>query len=111
MLDPAGRRDVLETVRKLNTEKGITVIWITHYMEEAATADRVIVVSDGEIALQGTPREVFQQVETLRKLHLDVPRMTALAHDLREKGFDIRADVLTVEEMAEEVARRLCPSN
>ena len=111
MLDPAGRKDVLDTVRRLNREKGITVIWITHYMEEAAQADRVLVVSDGEVALQGTPREVFQQVEVLRQLHLDAPRMTALAHDLRRQGLMGRADVLTVEEMAEEVTRLLCPSN
>lgn len=110
MLDPSGRREVLDTVRHLNRAKGITVIWITHYMEEAALADRVVVISDGKVALEGTPREVFPQVETLHSLSLDVPPMTALAHSLRAKGMDIPADVLTVEEMTEEVARRLCPS-
>ena len=104
MLDPHGRAEVLETVRALNTE-GITVVWITHYMQEAVTADRVIVVSDGQIALEGTPREVFAQVDRMRELRLDVPEMTEIAHALRERGVDMRADVLDVEEMVEEVCR------
>ncbi|MBQ8161200.1 MAG: energy-coupling factor transporter ATPase [Clostridia bacterium] len=109
MLDPKGRKKVLDTVRRLNKEKGITVVWITHYMEEVTEADRVVVVSDGETAMIGTPREVFSKVEKMRELHLDVPRMTALAQDLREDGLPLRDDILTVEEMAEEVARLLCP--
>ena len=104
MLDPHGRAEVLETVRALNAE-GITVVWITHYMQEAVTADRVIVVSDGQIALEGTPREVFAQVDRMRELRLDVPEMTEIAHALRERGVDVRADVLDVEEMVEEVCR------
>ena len=80
-------------------------------MEEAATADRVLVVSDGEIRLQGTPREVFDQVDLLRSLHLDVPPMTALAAELRAAGLPVPSGVLTVEEMAKEVQRLLCPSN
>ncbi|MBR3494817.1 MAG: energy-coupling factor transporter ATPase [Clostridia bacterium] len=111
MLDPAGREEVLQTVRKLNREQGISVVWITHFMEEAAKADRVIVISDGEIALQGAPREVFKQVERMRELHLDVPHMTALAAELRKEGIPLREDLLTVEEMTEEVCALLCPSN
>ena len=111
MLDPSGRAEVLETIRRLNRQKGITVVWITHFMEEAAQADRVIVVSDGKIAREGTPREVFRHIDEMRELHLDVPHMTALAKDLREGGMPLWEDILTVEEMAEEVARLLCPSN
>ena len=105
MLDPAGRREVLQTVRRLQREEGITIVWITHYMDEAAQADRVIVMNEGRIALSGTPREVFPQVERLRELRLDVPPMTELAHDLAAAGVPVRADVLTVEEMVEEVCR------
>lgn len=105
MLDPAGRREVLQTVRRLQREEGITIVWITHYMDEAAQADRVIVMNEGQIALSGTPREVFPQVERLRELRLDVPPMTELAHDLATAGVLVRADVLTVEEMVEEVCR------
>ncbi|MBQ8655067.1 MAG: energy-coupling factor transporter ATPase [Clostridia bacterium] len=110
MLDPSGRAEVLDTVRRLNREKGITVVWITHFMEEAAQADRIVVVSGGEIVLAGTPREVFPQVERMRELHLDVPHMTDLAQELRRGGMPLPADVLTVEEMAEEVCKLLCPS-
>ena len=110
MLDPSGRAEVLETVRRLNRDKGITVVWITHFMEEAAQADRIIVVNNGEIALSGTPREVFRQVDVMKDLHLDVPHMTALAQSLREGGMPLPGDVLTVDEMAEEVCKLLCPS-
>ncbi len=110
MLDPSGRSEVLETVRSLNRGKGITVVWITHYMEEAVQADRVVVVDGGQVALSGTPREIFRQVDRLRELHLDVPPMTALAHELRVSGMEVPGDVLTVEEMAEEVCKLLCPS-
>lgn len=111
MLDPAGRQEVLDTVRRLNRQKGITVVWITHFMEEAAQADRVVVVNQGQIALHGTPREVFKQVDTMRTLHLDVPHMTALARELRQGGMPLPQDILTVEEMAQEVCKLLCPSN
>ena len=110
MLDPSGRREVLDTIRALNREKGITVVWITHFMEEAAQADRIIVVNNGEIALTGTPREVFEQVDTLREMHLDVPHMTDLAQDLRKEGMPLPVGILTVDEMAEEVLKLLCPS-
>ena len=108
MLDPSGRKEVLETIRTLNRQKGITVVWITHFMEEAALADRVLVVTDGQIKLSGTPAEVFDRVDEMREMHLDVPHMTALAGELREAGMPLRPGILTVEELAEEV-ERLCP--
>ena len=111
MLDPTGRREVLETVRALNREQGITVIWITHFMEEAVQADRVVVIQDGAVALSGTPREVFMQTERMRSMHLDVPHMAALADELRKGGMPLPEGILTVEEMAREVSRLLCPSN
>ena len=105
MLDPSGRREVMNTVHRLNDEEGISVVIITHYMAEAATADYVIVMDEGRIAMSGTPREVFRQVDRVRALGLDVPPMTDLAHMLRQDGLDVRVDVLTVEEMVEEVCR------
>ena len=108
MLDPSGRQEVLDTIRTLNRQKGITVIWITHFMEEAALADRVLVISDGRIRLSGTPSEVFDRVEEMREMHLDVPHMTSLAGELRAAGMPLRTGILTVDELAEEV-ERLCP--
>ena len=105
MLDPSGRAEVMNTVHRLNREEGISVVIITHYMGEAATADYVVVMDKGHIAMSGTPREVFTQVEKVRELGLDVPPMTDLAHMLRESGVNVRADVLTVDEMVEEVCR------
>ena len=110
MLDPTGRQEVLETVRKLNREHDITVIWITHFMEEAALADRVVVMSDGQIVLSDTPRNVFQCVDTLRKLHLDVPPMAELNQQLISEGIPLSSGILTVEEMARELMEKLCPS-
>lgn len=108
MLDPSGRREVLETVMSLNRNKGITVVWITHFMEEAAQADRILIVSDGEIVSEGTPREIFSNVEKMRDLHLDVPRMTSLAADLRREGMPLEEGILSVEDLVKEV-ERLCP--
>jgi energy-coupling factor transport system ATP-binding protein len=108
MLDPSGRREVLDTMRRLNRLKGITVIWITHFMEEAAQADRVLVITDGQIRLSGKPAEVFDQVDAMREMHLDVPHMTALAGELRAAGMPLKNGILTVKELAEEV-ERLCP--
>lgn len=108
MLDPSGRKEVLDTIRELNRQKGITVVWITHFMEEAVQADRVLVMSDGEIRLSGTPAQVFDQVETMRQMHLDVPHMTSLARSLRDEGMPLREGIMTVDELAEEV-ERLCP--
>ena len=105
MLDPSGRKEVMNTVHRLNKEEGISVVIITHYMSEAATADYVLVMDEGKLAMSGTPREVFTKVDKMRKLGLDVPPMTDLAHMLRKDGVNVRADVLTVEEMVEEVCR------
>ena len=105
MLDPMGREEVLSTVRRINRERGITVIWITHFMEEAAQADRVIVMDDGCIVMDGTPREVFSRVDKVKRIGLDVPGMTELALELSREGLAIRTDILTVEEMAEEICR------
>lgn len=110
MLDPSGRQEVLDTIRALNRDKGITVVWITHFMEEAAQADRVVIVNNGEITMTGAPAEVFEQADRLRELHLDVPPMTELARALREAGMPLKRGILTVEDMAEEVSRLLCPS-
>ncbi len=99
MLDPSGRKEVINTIKKLNKEEGITIIHITHFMEEAVDADRVIVMEDGNIVSQGTPREVFSRVEELKALGLDVPQVTELAHQLIEEGIDMPEDILTVDEM------------
>lgn len=101
MLDPLGRKEVIRAVRALNDVEGITVILITHYMEEIIHADKVFVMDQGKIALQGTPREIFSQVEKLKELRLDVPQVTMLAHELREKGLDIPEGILTKEELIE----------
>lgn len=98
MLDPHGRKEVMETVCRLNREQGMTVVLITHYMEEAVLADRVVVMNDGNIVLDGAPREVFTHVRELREIELDVPQPTELCYRLRQQGVDIREDVLTVEE-------------
>ena len=110
MLDPSGRREVLDTILALNRNKGITVVWITHFMEEAARADRILVVSDGRVVENGTPKEVFEKVDRMRELHLDVPHMAALAADLRAEGMPLPPGILTVEEMLQEVKKRICPS-
>lgn len=92
MLDPIGRKDVLKTMEKLNREKGITVITITHYMNEAAKADRVVVLDDGNILMDGTPADIFSHPEKLRKAGLDVPQCSALIEELRNMGIDIKGD-------------------
>ena len=110
MLDPSGRADVLATVRKLNREQGMTVIWITHFMEEAAVADRVVVLDKGKIALDGTPAEVFSQVQKVKALGLDVPPMAELAMRLRAGGLSLPDGILTVADMVQELKKALCPS-
>ena len=107
MLDPEGRREVLQTVFDLRENTGMTVLWITHTMEEAVLADRVIVLHEGEVALDGTPREVFAQVDRLRDLRLEAPAMTTLAAELRAAGMPLRTDCLTVEELATALAELL----
>nr|WP_305115630.1 energy-coupling factor transporter ATPase [uncultured Acetatifactor sp.] len=104
MLDPKGRKEVIRAVRGLNQVEGITVVLITHYMEEIIHADRVFVMDNGRIAMEGTPREIFSQVERLKALRLDVPQVTLLAHELREKGVRLPEGILTVEELADALA-------
>ena len=110
MLDPSGRAEVLATVRKLNREKGMTVVWITHFMEEAAVADRLVVMNDGSVAMEGTPRQVFSRVEEIKALGLDVPPMAELAQTLRERGMPLPEGILTVSDMVKELKDVLCPS-
>lgn len=101
MLDPSGRKEVISTIKKLNREEGITIVLITHYMEEAVDADRVVVMDDGRVVLEGSPKKVFSQVKQLKKLGLDVPQMTELAYELRCSGIEIPEDILTIDEMVE----------
>lgn len=101
MLDPRGRREVMDTIKKLNQEENITIIYITHLMEEAAESNKVVVLNAGKIALMGRPEKVFTQVETLKKLKLDVPQITELALRLNKKGLDISPHTLKVEEMVD----------
>ena len=107
MLDPQGRREVMDTIRTLNRDRGITVVLITHYMDEAVQADRVVVMDEGNILMDGTPRQVFSQVEALRRVELDVPQPTELCHRLRQEGIPLPDGVLTVEECVEALARLL----
>ena len=100
MLDPRGRREVMETISRLNREKGITVILITHHMDEAAQAQRVVVMSGGKVAADGTPGEVFSQVELMHSIRLASPEAVELCHALNEKGFDLPLDVLDADECA-----------
>ena len=110
MLDPKGRQEVFSVVQRLNKSMGLTVVWITHFMEEAALADRVFVMHDGETVLEGTPAEVFAESEKLKECKLRQPPMAELAGMLREKGIEIGRDVLTAEDMVREV-KRLCASS
>ena len=105
MLDPNGRKSVIRTVQKLNREEQITVILITHYMEEVIEADRVIVMDDGKVVMQGTPREIFSQVNRLKELRLDVPQATLVAYELQKKGFPLRNGILSNEELVEELCQ------
>ncbi|MDD6174995.1 MAG: energy-coupling factor transporter ATPase [Firmicutes bacterium] len=107
MLDPRGRREVLDTVLKLNREKGITIVLITHNMDEAVLADRVVVMDRGKPVFEGTPREVFSQVKRMQSLRLDVPQATELAFELNQAGYPIAPDVLTEEECAQALATLL----
>lgn len=104
MLDPVGRADVLRTVHELNRTKGVTILLITHYMEEVVEADRVFVMDKGKVVMQGTPRQIFSQVEELQSHRLDVPQITLLAHELRKEGMDIPKGILTRRELLEALA-------
>ncbi|KKY00824.1 cobalt transporter ATP-binding subunit [Paraclostridium benzoelyticum] len=99
MLDPSGRKEVMKTIRRLNKEEDISIMHITHFMEEAVDADRVIVMEKGKKVLEGAPKEVFSKVEMLKNIGLDVPCMTELSKELKEEGLDIDGDILTVDEM------------
>lgn len=99
MLDPLGRKEIMKNIIELNKKNGITIVLITHYMEEAAEADRVIVVDDGHIVLEGKPKSVFSEVETIKKLGLDVPQVTELAYELKKGGININTEILNVDEM------------
>lgn len=105
MLDPRGRREVMETVKMLNRDFGITVVFITHYMDEAARANRVIVMDEGKIILDGKPKEVFQHIDTLKRVGLDVPEATLLSHELIKEGIDLPKDILTIDELCAEITR------
>ncbi len=105
MLDPNGRKEVIATVKKLNKEEKITVILITHYMEEVIETDRVIVMDKGKVVMEGTPREIFSKVEELKVLRLDVPQVTELAYKLRKEGLPIKECILTIDEFVEELKR------
>ncbi|MCI8630025.1 MAG: energy-coupling factor transporter ATPase [Firmicutes bacterium] len=99
MLDPVGRKDVMETILRLNKQEGMTIILITHYMDEAVQAEKVFIIDDGNIVLEGTPKQVFPQVETLKSYGLDVPQVTETAYELKKMGIEISQDILTIEEM------------
>ena len=105
MLDPNGRADVIRTAHELNQKKGVTIILITHYMEEVVGADKVIVMDKGKVVMQGTPREIFSQVGKLKEYRLDVPQVTILAYLLRQSGLDIPLGVLTREELVGHILR------
>lgn len=99
MLDPTGRQEVMKTIRRLNKEENKTIILITHYMDEAVEADRIIVMEKGARVLEGKPKEVFSQVEKIKSLGLDIPQVTELAFELRKEGIDISGDILSIEEL------------
>ena len=101
MLDPNGRKEVLDTVHELNRQEKVTVVLITHYMEEVTSADYVYVMDHGKVVMQGIPRKIFSQVDKLKEYRLDVPQVTLLAHELRQDGVDIPEGILTKEELVE----------
>ena len=105
MLDPEGRKDVINTITRLNKEEKLTTVLITHYMDETVGADRIIVIDDGHVVMDGTPREVLVQVEKMKSYGLEVPQVTEIAYNLRKRGIDIPADILTPEEMAGAICR------
>ncbi|NGU14854.1 energy-coupling factor transporter ATPase [Clostridium perfringens] len=99
MLDPSGRNEVMKTIKEVNKKFGITIILITHYMDEAAQADRIIVMDKGEKVMEGVPREIFSQVEKIKSIGLDVPQVTELAYELQKEGVDISTKILNIDEM------------
>jgi len=105
MLDPSGRKEVMETIKRLNKDEGITIVHITHFMDEAVNADRIIVMEGGEVVLEGKPRDIFSKVEQLKEIGLDVPHVTEVAFQLNKAGIPIESNILTVDEMV----KKLCP--
>lgn len=105
MLDPSGRKEVIETIKDLNKRAGITIILITHFMEEAVEADRIIVMDAGKIHLEGKPQEIFSKVEAIKKMGLDVPQVTELAYKLRKRGLKLSDDILTIDKMVKELCK------
>lgn len=105
MLDPSGRKEVINNIKELNKDHNITIVLITHYMDEAAQADRIIVVDDGQIRMEGTPREVFSKVDVMKKIGLDVPQVTELAYELRKEGIDISTEILNIDEMVDAICQ------
>ncbi|MBL4936116.1 energy-coupling factor transporter ATPase [Clostridium sp. YIM B02515] len=105
MLDPSGRKEVIKTIKSINKTYGITIILITHFMEEAAEADRIIVMDQGEIIMEGIPRDIFSQVPAMKKIGLDVPQVTELAYELKQSGINIDTNILTIDEMVEKICQ------
>lgn len=105
MLDPSGRKEVIDTIKELNREYGITIILITHYMEEAVEADRIVVMDNGSIVVQGTPKEVFREVPKMKEIGLDVPQVTELAYELNKSGIKISQQILTINEMVDAICQ------
>lgn len=101
MLDPIGRKDVLKTIKEINKEYGITIVLITHYMDEAAQADRIVVMDKGKLIMEGTPKKVFSQVELMKKIGLDVPQVTELSYELNKEGIKLDKEIINVDEMVE----------
>ncbi len=101
MLDPTGRIEVMNTIKKLNKDENKTIVLITHYMDEAVEGDRILVMEQGKIVMEGTPKEIFKQVEKIKELGLDVPQVTELVYELRKEGLDLKEDVLSIEELVE----------
>ncbi len=108
MLDPKGRREVIETITELNKKEGITIILITHYMTEVVGADKVYVMNGGNVKLSGTPREIFKEVDLLKEYKLDVPQVTEIAHRLRQQGIQLPDCILTVDELVAALGARIC---
>ena len=101
MLDPSGRKEVLKNIKEINKEYGITIVLITHYMDEAAQADRIVVMDEGKLILEGNPKDVFSQVELMKKIGLDVPQVTELSYELRKEGIDLDSKIINVDEMVD----------
>ena len=107
MLDPSGRKEIMNTIKTLNREKGMTVVLITHYMDEAAEADRILVMDKGEIKIEGTPKEVFSKVDEVKAIGLDVPQSTYLAYMLSKNGFNLPVDILNTEDCVSKIIKEL----